>query len=326
MTEIKDPGHPTLTIDWDRISPDNGEVTGHLTLPDQRFPGGHPEINPYQAASIKSNYIDILSRDLMQDGSILCGDALAVLRTLPEEQFACCITSPPYWDNRYSGRRKGLGHETDHRDYIKAMVQVFREVRRTLTPPGTLWLVIGDTYASDERRWWAQFNEFPPGDPFSDRKIPEGYKSKDLMGIPWRLALALQDDGWYFRSDIIWSIPNHGPEPVRDRPARGHEYVFLFAKSEKYAYHGINSHSKQGTVWEIPRVPHPEIAYAVFPELLVERCMKAGSDKGEAVLDPFFGSGTVGVVAKRLKRRYTGIELDQEYVSIAGKRIRETGE
>jgi site-specific DNA-methyltransferase (adenine-specific) len=168
------------------------------------------------------------------------------------------------------------------------------------------------------------YDGFPPGEPGSLHKIPEGFKSKDLMGIPWRLAMELQNDGWYLRSDIIWSIPNRRSEPVRDRPARGHDYVFLFAKSEQYEYHGpCGESSSHRTVWEIPTVLNPSINYAVFPEPLVERCMRAGSGNGDVVLDPFFGSGTVGIVAKRLKRRYVGIELNPDYVALAGKRIRE---
>jgi site-specific DNA-methyltransferase (adenine-specific) len=144
------------------------------------------------------------------------------------------------------------------------------------------------------------------------------------MGIPWRLAMELQNDGWYLRSDIVWSIPNHRSEPVKDRPARGHDYVFLFAKSEQYTYHGSNGQTtSKGTVWEIPTIRNSPIRYDVFPEPLVERCMQAGTHRDDVVLDPFFGSGTVGIVAKRLRRRYVGIDKDPSYVTLAGKRIRE---
>lgn len=263
---------------------------------------------------------------MMQPNAILCGDALTVLRTLPDDYFACCITSPPYWDTRCSGLGDQLGEELDYRDYIGNLLGIFREVRRSLVPAGTLWLVIGDTYASDDRRWWEMCTVLPPGEPGSHRALPDGFKSKDLMGIPWRLAMALQNDGWYLRSDIIWSIPNHPPEPVLDRPARGHDYVFLFGKSEQYSYHGDGGEAASGgTVWEIPTVSDPPINYAVLPEPLVERCMRAGSLKDEVVLDPFFGSGTVGIVAKRLKRKYMGIELDPVSASLAQKRIRDGG-
>jgi DNA modification methylase len=261
---------------------------------------------------------------MMQPNAILCGDAQTVLPSLPDDYFACCITSPPYWDTRYSGFADRLGYEEDYRDYIRNLVQVFREVRRTLTPAGTLWLVIGDTYSGDDPRWSAMCEGVPEKELKYPRPIPEGFKHKDLMGIPWRLAMALQDDGWYLRSDIVWSVPNHRPEPVRDRPSRGHDYVFLFAKSEQYAYHGYSGETAaRTTVWEIPLVDNPSINYAVFPEQLVARCMQAGSQEDDVVLDPFFGSGTVGIVAKRLRRRYVGIELNPDYVNLAGTRIRE---
>jgi DNA modification methylase len=185
--------------------------------------------------------------------------------------------------------------------------------------------VIGDTYASDNSLWWDMCKGVPEKELKVPRLLPKGFKPKDLMGIPWRLAMELQNDGWYLRSDIVWSVPNHGYEPVRDRPTRGHDYVFLLTKSEHYAYHG---HGKQftswRTVWEIPNVNDPSIHYSVFPQPLVERCMRAGSLKDDVVLDPFFGSGTVGIVAKRLKRKYVGIELNPDYVVLSSKRIRET--
>jgi site-specific DNA-methyltransferase (adenine-specific) len=271
------------------------------------------------------NGIARMSQFMTDSNIILWGDALAVLKTLPDNLFTCCITSPPYWDTRYSGTIDKLGAELDHRNYVRTLVQVFHEVRRTLTPSGTFWLVIGDTYASDCRRWWGMYHGIPPGEPGAHRSLPEGFKSKDLMGIPWRLAMELQTDGWYLRSDIIWSIPNRGFEPVRDRPARTHDYVFLFTKSEEYQYQGYNGkNTPSGTVWEIPTINNPPINYAVFPEPLVERCLTVSTRKDEVVLDPFFGSGTVGIVAKRLGRKYVGIELDPAYVRLAGERIRET--
>ncbi len=257
-----------------------------------------------------------------QQCAVLCGDALSVLRDFPDDYFACCITSPPYWDTRISGRIDRLGGERDHREYIGTLLAVFQEVRRTLSPDGTLWLVIGDTYAGEDRSWW---NMYIPGESGERRRPPPGFKRKDLMGIPWRVAMELQDDGWFLRSDIVWSIPNHGIEPVMDRPTRTHDYVFLFSKSEHYSYRNqADEAAPPGTVWEIPTVTDPPINYAVFPEQLVERCMKAGSREGDTVLDPFFGSGTVGVVAKRLKRRCVGIELDPDYAHLAGRRIGES--
>jgi site-specific DNA-methyltransferase (cytosine-N4-specific) len=285
---------------------------------DTTSPGGCPEM------AVPLTHVGQITHVLDRPHTVICGDAGAVLRTLPDDYFTCCITSPPYWDTRYSGRVKKLGAELDHRDYIRTLVSLFREVRRTLTPSGTFWLVIGDTYAGEDPKWWEQYHNNSPEDPGPRKDLQAGFKQKDLMGIPWRLAMALQEDGWYLRSDIVWSIPNWPREPVRDRPTRAHDYVFLFTKSEQYDYNSQDMKAAAGrTVWEFPTILNPPIGYAVFPEKLVERCLLAGSRKGDTVLDPFSGSGTVGTVAKRLKRRSVGIELDPNYVAVAEKRIRE---
>ena len=289
------------------------------------FKGDTTSIDNYPGMTVPLTQIAHISQLLDRPHTFLCGDAAAILRTLPVEYFNCCITSPPYWDTRYSGRITKIGGEIDHRDYIRTLVNLFREVRRTLTPTGTFWLIVGDTYAGEHSSWWEMYNKKSPEDPGPRKELQQGFKHKDLMGIPWRLAMALQDDGWYLRSDIVWSIPNNPLEPVRDRPSRGHDYVFLFTKSEQYDYNSQNAKSAAGrTVWEFPTILNPPIGYAVFPEKLVERCMLAGSRKGDVVLDPFSGSGTVGTVAKHLKRRSVGIELDPDYVAVAEKRIRES--
>jgi site-specific DNA-methyltransferase (adenine-specific) len=156
-------------------------------------------------------------------------------------------------------------------------------------------------------------------------ETPLGLKSKDLLGIPWRLAFALQDDGWYLRADIIWNKPNAMPESVKDRPTRSHEYLFMLTKSEKYYYdreavlepNGRNRRS----VWDISTQAFHGAHFATFPPKLIEPCVRASSSAGDLVLDPFFGSGTVGVVAKELDRRYLGIELNFEYVTLAAHRL-----
>ncbi len=316
--------HPTLIGEGDATAPWKPGEDEHMNQPAGETSEVFPPADNRLEMQTHGNSIARISRIMMQPGAILCGDSQAVLRTLPDDFVSCCITSPPYWDTRYSGFADRLGYEEDYREYIRNLVKVFREVRRTLVPSGTLWLVMGDTYASDNLRWWAMCRGIPEKVLSPHRPLPEGFKPKDLMGIPWRLAMELQNDGWYLRSDIVWSIPNHRPEPVQDRPARSHDYVFLFAKSEEYAYHGEYGEISAGrTVWEIPEVTNPSINYAVFPEPLVARCMRAGSLKDDVVLDPFFGSGTVGIVAKRLRRRYVGIELNPDYVALARKRIRE---
>jgi site-specific DNA-methyltransferase (adenine-specific) len=154
---------------------------------------------------------------------------------------------------------------------------------------------------------------------------PEGLKPKDLMGIPWRLAFALQDDGWYLRADIIWHKPNAMPESVKDRPTRAHEYLFMFTKSEKYIYDRqtileSNGRNKR-SVWNINTQAYAGAHFATFPPNLVEPCIKASTRPGDFVLDPFFGSGTAGLVAHQLGRKYLGIELHPNYIDLARKRL-----
>jgi DNA modification methylase len=243
---------------------------------------------------------------------------------------------------------------------------VFAEVRRVLRDDGTLWVNIGDSYAAGglgggspdckQRTNHGSCNGTHIEKP---RKAPMGLKPKDLVGIPWRVAFALQADGWYLRSDIIWSKPNPMPESVTDRPTKAHEYLFLLAKSERYWYdteavketaatnnwpgigpkhgesgvrltskdspyaNGMVTHSGRNrrTVWEIPTQPYSEAHFATYPEKLVEPCVLAGCPEGGTVLDPFNGSGTTGAVACRLGRRYIGCELNPEYVALAHRRI-----
>ncbi len=220
----------------------------------------------------------------------------------------------------------------DVNDYIGHLVKVFQEVRRTLRNDGTLWLNIGDSYTSGGRTWrqkdsknkGRQMDYRPP--------TPRGLKPKDLIGVPWKIAFALQEDGWYLRSDIIWYKPNCQPESVKDRPTRAHEYLFLFSKTEKgyvYNYEAILESTKEGngkknrrTVWAINTNGFKGDHFAVFPPSLVEPCMLAGSNEGSTVLDPFFGTGTVGEVAIRKKRKCVGVELKPEYAEIAIKRLK----
>ncbi len=193
----------------------------------------------------RSVLVDSAGRPLVDQ--IICGDALTVLRTLPDQIVDVCVTSPPYFGLRDYGAAGQIGWEQSPQLYIEKLVEVFREVRRTLRDDGTLWLNIGDSYASfrngevtpDTARG-ESIGTFVPrgmaknrmGSTFAGTSI----KHKDLIGIPWLLALALREDGWYLRSDIIWHKPNPMPESVTDRPTRAHEYVFLLAKSERYFY------------------------------------------------------------------------------------------
>jgi site-specific DNA-methyltransferase (cytosine-N4-specific) len=263
-----------------------------------------------------------------RESTIYQGDAEEVLKRLPENFFRCAVTSPPYWGLRDYGTTGQIGAEEDPDDYVQRLVAVFGEVRRLLRDDGTLWLNIGDCYTSGNRNYRAPDKKNPIRAMSYRPKTPPGLKPKDLVGIPWRLAFALQRAGWYLRSDIIWEKPNCMPESVKDRPTRSHEYVFLLTKSLRYFYSAENTAENNGrnrrTVWSIPTEPFPGAHFATFPPSLIEPCILAGSTPGDWVLDPFFGSGTVGTVCEQLQRKYVGIELNQEYINLAIERIRRT--
>jgi DNA modification methylase len=297
---------------------------------------------------------------------ILEGDCMDRLRELDAGSIQTVCTSPPYWGLRDYGVLGAIGLESTPEEYVFKMVEVFREVRRVLRDDGTVWLNMGDSYASQGGPLTYDFNSIMGGKPEVQdyqvtRKAPAGLKPKDLVGIPWRLAFALQADGWYLRSDIIWAKPNPMPESVTDRPTKAHEYVFLLTKSARYFYdqeavreptlwandpRAGNGHidydgkrkGEDGTgqrafvsinpagrnlrsVWNIPTEPFPEAHFATFPKALVEPCIKAGSKLGDTVLDPFAGSGTTGVVALRLGRSFIGIELSPEYAEMARRSL-----
>jgi DNA modification methylase len=320
--------------------------------------------------------------------SILCGDCRDMLRRMPAESVHCVVTSPPYWGLRDYGVAGQLGLEASLGEYVDVMVGVFREVRRVLRKDGTLWLNLGDSYAGGGRGGgsedckqqtnvgslisppkWSE--AFRPGNPEKNGGASNrdglgwiaGLKPKDLCGIPWRVAFALQADGWYLCQDIIWSKPNPMPESVTDRCTKAHEYLFLLSKSERYFYDadaivedatsfgrqhttGIqppkvialqeNGHHGKGgdlsinyerqsrnkrSVWEVTTQPFSEAHFATFPPMLIEPCIKAGCPVGGTVLDPFGGAGTTGLVADRLQRNATLIELKPEYAAMARRRI-----
>ncbi len=267
----------------------------------------------------------------LRHSRILVGDAEAALEALPDGCVRTCVTSPPYWGLRDYGleRDEQIGAEDSLDDYLSRLVRVFRQVRRVLSPDGTLWLNIGDSYTSGNRTWRAPDRKNPAREMQYRPPTPEGLKPKDLIGVPWRLAFALQADGWCLRSDIIWHKPNCQPESVRDRPTVAHEYVFLLTKSEHYYYDGkailesaADGRGKRNrrTVWNVPTEPFPEAHFATFPPALVEPCVLAGSALDDVVLDPFLGAGTVGIVAASHGRAFIGIELNPDYALIASRR------
>lgn len=261
---------------------------------------------------------------------IIHGDVRQKLSPLADDTFHCCVTSPPYWGMRDYGYEGQIGAETDINDYIAHLVEIFRDVRRVLRPDGTLWLNIGNTYTSGGRTW-RQSDAKNMGRAMSYRPdTPAGLKPKDLIGVAWMLAMALQVDGWYLRSDIIWHKPNCQPESVKDRVTVSHEYIFMLSKSENYYFdqESIKERTTDGksfknkrTVWQINTEPCKEAHFAVFPRALVRPCILAGSPRGGLVLDPFFGSGTVGVVALETGRRCVGVELKSDYIDIARQRL-----
>ena len=165
---------------------------------------------------------------------IITGDALTVLRTMEAESVDMCVTSPPYYNLRDYGIEGQLGHEETPEEYVEKMTEIFREVRRILRKDGTLWVVIGDSYATSSGPQAPRNTRNSQG--HTPKRVPEGYKLKDLIGIPWMVAFALRADGWYLRQDIIWNKTNCMPESVRDRCTRSHEYVFMFSKARAYYY------------------------------------------------------------------------------------------
>lgn len=258
--------------------------------------------------------------------AIVIGDSRTALKRFPSDFVQTTITSPPYWSLRDYDIPGQIGLEPSLDSYIADLVDVFEEVRRVTREDGTLWLNIGDSYTSGGRTWRAPDRKNPIRAMDVRPDTPPGLKPKDLIGVPWRLAFALQAAGWYLRADIVWHKPNCQPESVKDRPTRSHEYVFLFSKSERYTYdhsavRGPNDRNVR-TVWNINTQPYKDAHFATFPASLVEPCVALATSAGDLVLDPFLGSGTTGLTALTLGRRFVGIELNPEYVAIAERRLR----
>lgn len=292
--------------------------------------------------------------------ALLNCDVLDGLKTLPDQSVQCVVTSPPYYGLRDYGHAGQIGAEKTPDLYVAKMVEVFREVKRVLKNDGTLWLNLGDSYAgkgigSDHGK--AVFNDETCG---KKSKLPIGLKNKDLIGIPWRVAFALQADGWYLRQDIIWNKPNTMPESVTDRCTKSHEYIFLLSKSAKYYFDAeaikeptttkndlqrdrtesrlnntpgrrkitgltINSYEKRNkrSVWCVNTHLYKDAHFAVFPNKLIKPCILAGSKSGDTVLDPFWGSGTTGEAATVHGRKVIGIELNREYCELSLDRFKQ---
>jgi DNA modification methylase len=298
---------------------------------------------------------------MFNTAKILVGDNRKTIATLEAGSVQTCITSPPYWGLRDYGEDDQIGLESSPDEYVEQLCLVFDEVWRVLADDGTLWLNLGDSYAGNNSRasnnGRAGFGTEREG---VFTKTGEGLKTKDLVGIPWRVAFALQARGWYLRSEIIWHKPNPMPESVTDRPTKSHEHIFLLSKSAKYLYDheaikedalteptarnknaegyqadyakgdrfspgervfGADGKRNKRDVWTVPVQPYAGAHFAVYPPALIEPCVLAGSREGDTILDPFSGSGTTGVVALRNGRNYVGTELNPEYAELSRNRI-----
>jgi len=268
---------------------------------------------------------DYLFEPGVAESALIAGDALKVLRAFPANIFQTTITSPPYWSLRDYDIEGQIGLEASLEDYLESLVSIFEEVRRTTRDDGTLWLNIGDSYTSGGRTWRAPDKKNPVRAMNIRPPTPDGLKPKDLIGVPWKLAFALQAAGWYLRADTIWNKPNCQPESVKDRPTRSHEYLFLFSKNEQYFYdhlavRGPNDRNLR-TVWDINTQAFKEAHFATFPPALVKPCVALSSHQNDLILDPFLGSGTLGQIALQMSRRFIGIELNPDYVAIAERRL-----
>jgi DNA modification methylase len=312
-----------------------------------------------------------------QPWTLYVGDARAVLAGMPEESADCIVTSPPYWGKRDYGVAGQYGHEDSPGAYVTTMRDVFREARRVLSDDGTCWLNLGDSYSASGGGATGMHAYL--GEHITTHRVT-GMHAKNLLGLPWRVAFALQDDGWILRNAVIWHKPNAMPESVRDRLSCRHELVFLFAKSPAYWFdldpirephktvkrpekptarrgstrppgrpgtctrppkygpgtpqvtrasrYGDRRHRRRhpngrnpGDVWLIPTRPYSGPHFAAYPIDLPLRCIASGCKPGGTVLDPFAGSGTTGLAAIQLGRRFTGIDLSADFARLAAGRL-----
>lgn len=259
---------------------------------------------------------------------VLCGDAALTVQALTPDSVHCVVTSPPYYWQRDYKVDGQIGHEPTIDGYVTALAATFDAVRPVMRDDGVLFLNLGDTYYSAKGRPHGADGK-SKGRAFSRVKLRAvdgpglGLPRKSLIGIPWRVALALQARGWTLRNDIVWRRPGCLPEPTaRDRAWMTHEHVFIFSKGPRYWFdrEGLGG---EEDMWSIPARPeNPGAHFAPFPAALVERCIRCGCPPGGTVLDPFVGSGTTLLVAQQLGRKGIGIDLSPSYCEFARRRLR----
>jgi DNA modification methylase len=300
------------------------------------------------------------------------GDCRDSMRQMAKQGIKAqmCVTSPPYYGLRDYGVDGQIGNEQTPIEFIDNLVDVFACVWDVLADDGTLWVNLGDSYYNYRpgkgqalvKQSVANTDQDLPQNCARRANKLEGYKEKDLMGMPWRLAFALQDFGWYLRQDIIWHKPNPMPESVKDRCTKAHEYIFLLSKNKDYYFDyesirekgvipagtkgakgskerqsqkGVNARppeykiydgmKNKRSVWTVRTKPYKGAHFAVYPPDLIQPCIKAGSKVGDIVLDPFFGSGTTGQVAQNLGRKWIGCELNKDYEELQNERLQQQG-
>ena len=263
---------------------------------------------------------------------LICGDAQRSLRLLPDGCVQTVVTSPPYWSLRDYATENQIGRNDVLSDYITSIVSMFAELRRVLRDDGTVWLNVGDAFTSGNRRYRAPDRKNRARAMTVRPPTPHGLKPKDLIGVPWRLAFALQEAGWWLRSEVIWHKPNAHPESVRDRPTKAHETVFLLSKSQDYYYDFEAVRGPRGrrlrSVWEIATEPvkrlhgHADDHPAMMSMTLARRCVSITSREESIVLDPYAGAGTTLIAAHGLGRRWIGIEINPSFVDLIDRRLR----
>jgi site-specific DNA-methyltransferase (cytosine-N4-specific) len=307
-----------------------------------------------------------------QPWALHIGDARSVLATMPDQSANCIVTSPPYWGKRDYGVAGQYGHEDSPASYVATMRDVFREGRRVLADDGTCWLNLGDSYSASGGGATGMHAYL--GEHITTHRAPGGLQAKNLLGLPWRVAFALQEDGWILRNAVVWHKPNAMPESVRDRLNCRHELLFLLVKSPSYWFdldpirvphaadtrrerptrptgragspthppkygpgtpqvtgasrYGTRRNNRRhpngrnpGDVWSVPTRPYRGPHFAAYPIDLPLRCIAAGCKPGGTVLDPFTGSGTTGLAALQLGRRFNGIDLSPEFAHLAAGRL-----